>query len=463
MPSADPVSWYDRHAGEVAPTYEALPPSDLHRWLDGLVPAAPALVLDVGAGTGRDAAWLAGLGHDVVAVEPSAAMRAEAARLHPGLGICWINDRMPDLSATTKSQLRFDLILVSAVWMHLAPDARPRALRKLANLLKPGGLLAMTLRHGPAEPERGMHAVTGSEVEALARSHGLAVVRTGEAGDGLGRAGISWTQVALRLPDDGTGALPLLRHVILNDAKSSSYKLGLLRTLCRIADGAAGIACDKGDGHVALPLGLVALTWLRLYLPLVRAGLPQSPANRHGGDKLGFAGPGFRALLAAGLSPLDLRVGARFGADAAPMLQAALSEAAGTISRMPARHMTVPNGGPVLPVTAQTPPRLRGEAMLLESGTLWAWGELLVPRHLWQALGRFSCWVEPAVVSEWVRLMQGYASGQGRSLDLGALAAATTWLEPARDVVLPRSLALRLLAVGQPLHCVWSGRRLDAG
>ena len=38
------------------------------------------------------------------------------------------------------------------------------------------------------------------------------------------------------MADDGTGALPLLRHVILNDAKSATYKLGLLRALCRAAE-----------------------------------------------------------------------------------------------------------------------------------------------------------------------------------------------------------------------------------
>ena len=35
--------------------------------------------------------------------------------------------------------------------------------------------------------------------------------------------------LALRLPDDGAGALPLLRGIILNDDKASTYKLGLLR------------------------------------------------------------------------------------------------------------------------------------------------------------------------------------------------------------------------------------------
>jgi hypothetical protein len=118
--------------------------------------------------------------------------------------------------------------------------------------------------------------------------------------------------VALRLPDDGTGALPLLRHVILNDQKQSSYKLGLLRALCRAADGAAGLAQPAGDAEMVLPLGLIALHWLRLYLPLVSADLPQAPGNK-GPDGLGFAGPGFRALLAgaavlSALAPWEARV-----------------------------------------------------------------------------------------------------------------------------------------------------------
>jgi Methyltransferase domain len=50
-----------------------------------------------GAGTGRDAAWLAARGYEVVAVEPSDAMRAEAVRLHPQAPIRWVADALPGL------------------------------------------------------------------------------------------------------------------------------------------------------------------------------------------------------------------------------------------------------------------------------------------------------------------------------------------------------------------------------
>ena len=125
--------------------------------------------------------------------------------------------------------------------------------------------------------------------------HGAFVERETTADDQLGRREIRWEQLAIRLPDDGTGALPLLRHVILNDDKSSTYKLGLLRVLCRIADGAGGLASLPDDECVAIPMGLVALTWIRLYKPLLAANMPQSPTNHHGGDQLAFAKDAFGA------------------------------------------------------------------------------------------------------------------------------------------------------------------------
>ncbi|MBM3645883.1 MAG: class I SAM-dependent methyltransferase [Alphaproteobacteria bacterium] len=69
----------------------------VHGWLVDLLPRAPALVLDVGAGTGRDAAWLASRGLEVVAVEPSGPMLAEGQRLHPSPSIRWISNSLPGL------------------------------------------------------------------------------------------------------------------------------------------------------------------------------------------------------------------------------------------------------------------------------------------------------------------------------------------------------------------------------
>ena len=132
-------------------------------------------MLDVGAGSGRDAAWFAARGWEVVAVEPAAAMRQEAARRHASPLIRWVDDRLPALAALHRLGLGFDLVWLSGVWMHIPPEDRPRAMRKLATLLKPGGRLVLTLRHGPAPEGRPMWPVDANEVERLGLDHGLAL------------------------------------------------------------------------------------------------------------------------------------------------------------------------------------------------------------------------------------------------------------------------------------------------
>ena len=455
------IGGYEAHAREAAARYEQADSARLHAWLEDFLPQEESAVLDVGAGSGRDASWLASKGHDVVAIEPAAAMREEARRRHPRADVQWRSDRLPELQATTRTGLSFDFILLSAVWMHVPPRDRARAFRKLTNLLKPGGTLAISLRHGPAEPGRGMHEAAPAEIEKLARDHGAFVVFREECGDFLGRNDVRWTQMAIRLPGDSTGALPLVRHAILNDNKSSTYKLALLRCLCRIADGIAGVAKDHGDEFVSIPLGLVALIWLRLFKPLLLADLPQSPRNTSGGKSLGFVKEAYARL--AKVSALDLRVGTRFkNADDVKALHAALKDAANVIARMPAHYLTYPDGQPIFPVRRTRSRRvMHAGPFQLDADYLRGFGEMLVPRHIWQTLQRLDVWIEPALVAEWKNLMKLYAVRQDRKQQVNdsRLEKAMHWAEQSRDVMLARRQALELLE-SQPLHCVWSGKKL---
>lgn len=457
---ADEIAWYDAHAEPLADRYESVAPERVHGWLKDLLPSQPATILDVGAGSGRDAAWLAGRGHAVVAVEPSSKFRTIARERHDDPAIQWVADSLPGLERTFRTGLAFDFILVSAVWMHVAPSDRCRAFRKLITLLKPGGCLAITLRSGPAEGERTFHPVSAEEIRSLARDHGAFVEPELTADDCFGRGEIRWTQLAVRLPDDGTGALPLLRHVILNDDKSSTYKLGLLRVLCRIADGAGGLAAPAGDEYVEVPMGLVALMWIRLYKPLLAADMPQNPSNTRGGDRLGFAKAAFEKL--GSVSHHDLRVGMRFTGDAGIALHQALKDAADTIRRMPAHYMTYPNDdSPILPVTGRVASERGARAGRLDEPYLASFGTMRVPVHLWVAVQRFAAWTEPAIVAEWKRVTRSYGERQGRRLDAERLSAAMTWSDPTRDVRLARERAEQLLAARR-LYCVWSGKRLSA-
>ena len=449
--------WYETRVAEVAARYESVSAARINEWLLDILPPPPAAILDVGAGSGRDAAWLLTQGYDVLAVDPSADMRADAIGRHPDVEDRYLQDGLPALAKTFRTGIAFDFILLNAVWMHVTPSDRQRAFRKLVTLLKPGGVIAFTLRD-PIEAERGMHEVSAAEIERLARQHGAFVERRRDGGDLLRRIGVGWKHVAVRVPDDGTGALPLIRHIILNDEKSSTYKLALLRTLCRIADGAAGWAQEGTGDHVELPLGIIALFWIRLFKPLLAPGrmLPQSPVNR-GFDGLSFVKPkGFQKLT--DVSDNDLRVGMLIAEDARPALDRALRDACRTIVNMPVKYLRYQDGTPVFPVE----PRQPGQTMVefrLDAPYLWSFGTFSLPRHLWRAFQRYNVWIEPALVSEWKRLMHQYARRQGHGVDDAALTLAMTWSEPVRAARIPRELAFRIIDHG-PLYCVWSGRRL---
>ena len=191
---------YASEADELFARYEGLAPQDVHRAVLHLLPNAPARVLDIGAGTGRDAAWFAALGHQVVAVEPTDALRLRAMALHPSPRIAWANDALPELAVLRARDDRFDLIMMTAVLMHLDADERARAMPNIAGLLAPKGMLIMRLRHGPVPPGRRMFDVAAQDVTALAAPLGLRAVfehHGGSLGTQNMSAGVTWTTLAL--------------------------------------------------------------------------------------------------------------------------------------------------------------------------------------------------------------------------------------------------------------------------
>jgi protein-L-isoaspartate O-methyltransferase len=110
---------YAEEAPDLFKRYESISFADHHRLVMHLIPMVPGRVLDIGAGTGRDAAGFVGLGHSVVAIEPTEELRRGATLLHPSPMIEWIDDSLPDLAAVRARGEEFDVVMLSAVWMHL--------------------------------------------------------------------------------------------------------------------------------------------------------------------------------------------------------------------------------------------------------------------------------------------------------------------------------------------------------
>lgn len=192
---------YPEQAEQLVTQYESIAFAEKHRTVLHLLPDAPCDVLDIGAGTGADAAWFADRGHRAVAVEPTAALRNPGMALHAASSIEWIDDCLPDLSKLPRGRT-FDLVMITAVWMHLDETERAQAMPRVASLLRPGGVLVMALRHGPRAPGRRTFDVSAEETVRLASESGLRCslnVRTESAREFNRLAGITWSRLAFSL------------------------------------------------------------------------------------------------------------------------------------------------------------------------------------------------------------------------------------------------------------------------
>ena len=188
---------YAGEAPALLTRYEERSFEDVQAYLLPFLPGAPASALDIGAGTGRDAAGLAARNFAVVAVEPVAEMREGAQKLHPEPNIAWIDDGLPELTKVRALGRSFDLVLMNAVLMHLDEPDRERALTNIAPLVAAGGLLAMSLRHGPVPAKRQMFEVFGAEIRSICEPMGFETIFDADM-PSREQTGISWTRMVLR-------------------------------------------------------------------------------------------------------------------------------------------------------------------------------------------------------------------------------------------------------------------------
>ena len=131
--------------GGAAQLYERARPGYPAGVVDLLVGPGARRVLDLGAGTGKLTRVLLERGLDVVAVEPSAGMRAEFARVLPGVPV--LDGRAEALPLDAGS---VDAVVAGQAWHWVDPA---RAVPELARVLVPGGTLGLVWNlRSTAEP-----------------------------------------------------------------------------------------------------------------------------------------------------------------------------------------------------------------------------------------------------------------------------------------------------------------------
>lgn len=187
------IAYYDRNADALAARYDRLAFADVHGALLPWLPAPPAMLLDIGSGSGRDAAALAHMGYAVTAIEPAPAMLRRARGAAGDLRVEWIEDRLPALVSLAGREGQFAFILCSAVLMHLPSVALAGALARMGALLVPAGHVGITLRgSSPADAEGLFHNHGHEALATAAAAAGLSIVHRRIDADRLGRAALRW-------------------------------------------------------------------------------------------------------------------------------------------------------------------------------------------------------------------------------------------------------------------------------
>jgi hypothetical protein len=94
---------------------------------------------------------------------------------------------------------KFDVVMLTAVWMHLDAQQRRQAMPNLAVLVRAGGAVIMQIRHGPVPVGRRMFEVSPEETIELAQTqdlHPVLNLHTESRQEQNRIAGITWTSLA---------------------------------------------------------------------------------------------------------------------------------------------------------------------------------------------------------------------------------------------------------------------------
>ena len=145
-PNATHRATYDVIAARYAVVNAQMPSAVLDSAIQLLeMVGAPARILELGCGHGRDAAWFEAHGADVVAADLSAGMLAETRLRVTGPVV------QLDMRALAFRGWVFDGVWSNAALLHLPKASVPDVLGEVRRVLKPGGVFFVSIQVGEGE------------------------------------------------------------------------------------------------------------------------------------------------------------------------------------------------------------------------------------------------------------------------------------------------------------------------
>ena len=144
---------YDKDAAAFARDWHEQPaPVDLHDIVKRFF-IRSGVTADIGCGSGREVAWLNANGFPASGFDASEGLLAEARRRYPDFK--FTRAELPDLAGVASAS--FDNVLCETVIMHLDHELIAPSVRRMFDILKPGGVFYLSWRVTEAADLRDGH------------------------------------------------------------------------------------------------------------------------------------------------------------------------------------------------------------------------------------------------------------------------------------------------------------------
>jgi SAM-dependent methyltransferase len=444
------IQYYDDHSNELFAVYSCTDSGPAKYFKVAFPPGSE--ILDIGTGSGRDLCTLIHEKYEAYGAEPSPRLRGLALQI-PALEDRIWEGALPELAAQIGR--KFDGILCSAVFQHIAREKQFDAAFDIRNLLKPNGRLLLSIpkdRPGIDASDRDEYGrlftpIVPEELELLFERLGFQRIGAWTDVDSLGRPGISWiTLLFILRSDQALRPIDRIEAVLNRDKKIATYKLALVRALCDIALTNYHMAAWMPDGRVSVPIQDIAERWIYYYWPLFEDSAAFIPQIR--GERIsGRLHIGFRQQLEQLIAAFDRSGG--LDAFATALRNDSLDAAQKTLLKAAFARL--------IPVIKEGPVTHAGRSS--EGGQLFAYDSnnrrIIISGDIWRELCLSGHWIQDALILRWGELTAEISKKSVSPSQVIDRLLRTPVYE--RNVADAKQVYRQLVSK----ECVWSGKSLS--
>jgi cyclopropane fatty-acyl-phospholipid synthase-like methyltransferase len=191
------MDYYKKNSQDLIRCYESADVKEMQAFLLSSFDRG-AKLLEIGCGSGRDAAFMLAQGYDITGVDGASEMIASALKIHPELSGRLFTVHLPQ--GLSQFSAPFDGIFSIATLMHLTRPAIEEVFKRVGLLIHQHGRFFFSVpcrrndvdKDGFDEKGRRFTALSAHDWVLICQNSGFEVISSQTTDDGLGREGIVW-------------------------------------------------------------------------------------------------------------------------------------------------------------------------------------------------------------------------------------------------------------------------------